>query len=111
MHGQSDLAVAALDEHAPTPPIQKRLRISESSTRRIAMPRISAAPKKLPALQKKRGRNRRPTRIGDGAIETRARRGSSSVTPALAALASEDVETVVRALATPARSLTPSSLF
>ncbi|MGP8475282.1 hypothetical protein [Burkholderia sp. PR2] len=48
MHGQSDLAVAALDEHAPTPPtIQKRLRISESSTRRIAMPRISAAPKKI----------------------------------------------------------------
>ncbi|WP_256253660.1 hypothetical protein [Burkholderia ubonensis] len=31
------------------------------------------APKKLPALHRKRGQNRRPTRIGDGAIEIRAR--------------------------------------
>ncbi|MFP3507572.1 hypothetical protein, partial [Burkholderia sp. SIMBA_062] len=45
----------------------------------LAFTLIREEPKKLPALQKKRGRNRRPTRKGDGAIGIRAWRGSSSV--------------------------------
>jgi hypothetical protein len=35
--------------------------------------RIPALQKKLPALPSKRGQNRRPTRIGDGANEAHAR--------------------------------------
>jgi len=68
--------------------------------------------KKIARASEKRGRNRRPTRIGDGAIEIRAlAHGSSSVAPALVVPAFENVETVDRALAMLARHLTPSSLL